>query len=245
MDFFNGDMNSLSGMSGNYPNGNYNAGAPNDTMGGADMTGRTPTLYPSFPGMAGGMMAGDMAQNSMMPPQAGMQMQGNMGADPPASNAMSPEMQQFMEQGYLMGPNCFGSDSQRYESQLKEYINDEFRDNMYYMILSRRAPTNNARRIFRTIAADEMKHARRWAAAYFLITGKRYFPTRATVEPVTVPSNYNMALRDRYMAESRDAVKYRQFAASTSDRCLKRMATDTSDDERQHAQDILALIQNM
>ena len=165
--------------------------------------------------------------------------------DPPAGNAMSPEMQQFMEQGYLMAPNCFGDDAQKYADILMEYINDEYRDHMYYKILSRRAPTNNARRIFRSIAGDEMKHARRWAAAYFLITGKRYFPTRSTVEHVSVPSNYNTALRDRYIAESSDAVKYRQFAAGTTDRCLKRMATETSNDERQHAQDILGLIQKM
>jgi rubrerythrin len=201
----------------------------------AGMNYMDPTMSPKAQTQSGmGYM--DPPMSPQMQPQSGM---GYM--DPP----MSPEMQQFMEQGYLMGPNCFGSDSQRYANLLMEYINDEYRDYMYYTTLSRRAPTASGRRVFRNISGDEMKHARRWASAYFLITGKRYFPTRTTVEPVNVPSNYSQALRERYMAESRDAVKYRQFAASTTDRCLKRMATDTSDDERQHAQDILTLIQNM
>jgi rubrerythrin len=191
-----------------------------------------PATYPKYDS--------DPGSNMSDKPQWGMDY-----ADPPASTAMSPEMQEFMEQGYLMGPDCFGSDAQQYANVLMEYINDEYRDYLYYNMLARRATTNNARRVFRSIAQDELKHAHRWAAAYFLITGKKYFPTRRTVELVTLPSNYSLALRDRYLAESRDAVKYRQFAASTTDRCLKRMATDTSDDERQHAQDLLGLIQGM
>jgi rubrerythrin len=179
-------------------------------------------------------------------PQAAMQPQmATEYMDPPAATATSPEMQQFMEQNYLMGPNCFGSDSQKYSTQIMQYINDEYHDYLYYTILSRRAPTANGRRIFRNIAAAEMKHARLWASAYFLIIGKRYFPTRSMVGPVKVPTNYSQALRERYMSESADALKYRQFAAGTTDHCLKRMATDISDDERQHAQDILGLIQNL
>ena len=159
-----------------------------------------------------------------------------------AADTTDADMQNFMEQGYLMGPNCFGRDARIYAERLMEYINDEYRDHLTYMALSRRAPDSQARTILRSIARDEMRHARRWAAAYFLITGKHYFPERGTVEAAPAAS-YSQALRDRYLAESQDAIKYRRFARETNDRCLRRLANETSDDERQHAQHILDLIQ--
>lgn len=145
----------------------------------------------------------------------------------------------------IMGRDCFGSNSKQYADKLMEFINDEYRDSMYYNILSRRSQSASTRRLFREIANDELKHARRFAAAYFLITGKRYFPTRQTVEPVNVPQSFLQALRERYLAESRDVVKYRMFAQQTADRCLRRIALETADDERDHAEDIMELIQQM
>lgn len=173
---------------------------------------------------------------------AGMAMQGGM-QDPPAG--VSPEMQEFLAEGYLMGPNCFGSESVKYADQLVTYINSEYHDYLYYTALARRAPNARGRALFKSIAADEMKHARKWASAYFLITGKRYFPTRRTMGSISVNPDFNTALRERYMEESKDALKYRMFAQTSTDRCLTRMALEASDDERQHAQDILALIQSM
>lgn len=154
------------------------------------------------------------------------------------------DMKNFMEQSYLMNPSCFGRYSAVYADQLYQFINDEYRDHLYYLALSRKAPNNSSRHIFRNMAQDELKHARRFGAAYFLITGKKYFPTQSMVGPVSVPSSYHQALRDRYIAESRDVVKYRQFARNTEDTCLKRMANNTSDDERSHAQEIMELIQS-
>lgn len=158
-------------------------------------------------------------------------------------SASDDDMQNFMAQGYLMGPNCFGRDARIYAEKLMEYINDEYRDYITYLALARKAPSARARTILRSIARDEMRHARRWAAAYFLITGKTYFPQRGSMEAPPIAS-YSQALRERYLAESQDAVKYRQFARETTDRCLRRIAMETSDDERQHAQHILELIQD-
>lgn len=163
----------------------------------------------------------------------------------PAGSDTDAELKRFMDEGYLMGPGCFDKDSQTYAKQLLEYINDEFHDHIYYMILSKRAPTQTARRMFRDMAEDELRHARQWAAAYFLITGKRYFPTRNSIGPVNVPSNYLAALRERYIEEGKSALEYRRFASAVSDKCLRRMALETSDDERRHAQEIMRLIQHM
>lgn len=161
----------------------------------------------------------------------------------PDGRMMDEEMRNFMAEGYIMGADCFGVNSRRYADRLMEFINDEYADSIYYSILAQRAPDNRARRIFRNFSADELRHAKRFAATYFLITGKRYFPTKTTIEPVKVPPVYEQALRQRYLSESRDAVKYQMFARQISDRCLKRIAVSTSIDEKKHAQTILELIQ--
>jgi hypothetical protein len=70
----------------------------------------------------------------------------------PAGSDTDAELKRFMDEGYLMGPGCFDKDSQTYAKQLLEYINDEFHDHIYYMIISKRAPTQTARRMFRDMA---------------------------------------------------------------------------------------------
>lgn len=163
----------------------------------------------------------------------------------PDDSMLDDETRQYLAEGYIMGRDCFGADSKQYADTLMEYVSDEYSDYLYYQTLARRAPTNSARRLFRAISEDEQRHAKRFAAAYFLITGKRYFPTRTTLEPVQVPSSYIQALRQRYLAESRDAMKYRTFAQNSRDRCLQIMALQTADDEKRHAQEIMQLIQSL
>lgn len=140
--------------------------------------------------------------------------------------------------------DCYGKSSEIYLNQLTEFINDEYGDYLFYTAMANKAPTQNARRIFRSMARTELSHSKNFGAAYFLISGKRYTPARAQAGSVQIPA-YDQALRQRFMAETRDAAKYMAFANSTNDRCLKKLAMDTSADERQHAQHILELIQTM
>lgn len=168
---------------------------------------------------------------------------GRMGM--PDDSTLDDATRDFMAQGYILGSDCFGKSAKQYADQLMEFIHDEYSDFLYYLQLSKKSSTASSKRLFKEISGDELRHAKRYAAAYFLITGKRYFPTRTSIEPVVVPASYLQALRDRYLAESRDAVKYRMFAQQVSDRCLKKIALDTSDDEKRHAQAIMELIQGM
>jgi rubrerythrin len=141
---------------------------------------------------------------------------------------------------------CYGRESEKYAPQIKQFINGEYRDSLYYNILSRKSPTAKAKRIFSNISRDELHHSKKWRTAYFLITGERYIPSRANIEPIVVPSLYSKALRERYIDESADIIKYRNFAASVdNDICLKKLATDISDDEFQHANLILDIMHNM
>ena len=249
------DMNGPAGMANmpNLPNAMNPAGMANmpgmpsamNPAGMANMPGMPSAMNPAgmanVPGMPSAMNPANMADIPNVPANAVPDAPVRPGSGTPPDRT-DDELQLFMEQGYLMGPNCFSRESQAYAGRLMEYINDEYRDHLTYTTLTRRAPTSAARNIFRNLAADELRHARQFASAYFLITGKRYFPDRRTVTAPPMPP-YSQALRERYIAESRDAVKYRQFARETADRCLRRMAIDTSNDELHHAQQILSLIQ--
>lgn len=139
---------------------------------------------------------------------------------------------------------CFGEGSMQYADTLKEYIRDELSDSRYYSILSQKAPNKEASRIFKNMANDEYKHAKRFATAYFLITGKIYFPSYNELPLVIVPP-YREALRERYFAQSKDAVKYPKFAAQTNDPCLKKLAINTGKDEEKHAENIYELIEDL
>jgi rubrerythrin len=141
--------------------------------------------------------------------------------------------------------HCYGKQTEKYAPQIKEFIVDEYRDSLYYNILSQKSPSQSTKRIFSNISKDELRHSKKWGAAYFLITGERYIPMRAHIQPIVVPSSYSQALRERYIAESSDVIKYRNFAASVNDLCLKKLATDISEDEQQHANLILDIIQGM
>lgn len=59
---------------------------------------------------------------------------------------------------------------------LQGFIREELADRRTYLFLARRAPTAEARQMFRAIASDEGRHARRLLAAVYLITGERYCP---------------------------------------------------------------------
>jgi len=141
--------------------------------------------------------------------------------------------------------HCYGKQSERYAPQIKEFIIHEYRDSLYYNILSRKSPTQNAKRIFSNNSRDELRHSKKWGTAYFLITGERYIPMRANIKPIVVPPSYSQALREAYIAESSDVIKYRNFAASVNDPCLKKLAIDSSDDEQQHANLILKIMHGM
>lgn len=139
---------------------------------------------------------------------------------------------------------CFGEESKKYAETLKEYIRDELSDSQYYTILATKAPNNEAAKTMRRLAADELRHARRFSVALFLITGETFFPPIRELPPVIVPP-YKQALRERYFAESKDAVKYPRFAEQVSDPCLKRLAIDTGKGEEEHARIILEMLEMM
>jgi rubrerythrin len=165
-----------------------------------------------------------------------------IGSSPSMPATPTPSTQRHI----MPAANCYGKQSEKYAPQIKQFINSEYRDYLYYNILSQKSPKASAKRILSNISADEFRHSKKWGTAYFLITGERYIPSRANIEPVVVPTSYAQALRQRYLDETSDVLKYKNFAASVyNDQCLKKLATDISDDELQHANLILDIMHSM
>ena len=78
--------------------------------------------------------------------------------------------------GAQADPCCMGSAATESLEVLQGFLREELADRRTYLFLARRAPTAEARGVFRTLAEEEGRHARKLAAALYLITGERYCP---------------------------------------------------------------------
>ena len=129
---------------------------------------------------------------------------------------------------------CFGTEAARFADVLKEYISGEFRDFEYYRILAKKADSQKKKQTILNISADEIRHARKLATAYFLSTGNNYYPYREEFMAMKVPP-FRIALRERFKEEYASAAKYDKTAGETHDVCLRELLNGLSADEKQHA----------
>lgn len=137
---------------------------------------------------------------------------------------------------------CLGPASAVHGAQLQEFIAHELMDFRTYTALSRRC-TGQAARTLSTIAADERRHAKRLSAAYFLISGVRYFPADRAL--AKLESDYLSTLRSRFLEEQRGEQAYLAAAASTADPCLQELYTELAGDENSHAWLLRGIIEAM
>jgi len=138
---------------------------------------------------------------------------------------------------------CFGPETAKVGDVLKEYIKDEIEDAQYYRILAFRAKSRREREIFAAASKDETRHAKKLSTAYFIATGKRYWP-KSDLPDLRVPP-LRLALRERFAEERAAAAKYEAAAKKTADRCLKEMLEDISLDERRHASEMIKMLEDM
>ena len=128
---------------------------------------------------------------------------------------------------------CLGAASAVHGSQLQSFIEHEIGDWRFYQHLARRAPGGGSK-VLSTLAADERRHAKRLSAAYFLISGVRYWPAD---RPAALPAGttYLAALRSRFCAEQRGELAYRAAAEETADPALRELFLDLAQEENTHA----------
>ena len=142
--------------------------------------------------------------------------------------------------GTQADPCCMGTAALESLEVLQGFIREELADRRTYLFLARRAPTAEARQMFRAIASDEGRHARRLLAAVYLITGERYCP--AICYPPLRCDGYCAALRERYHEEACGGYNYRRASQETLDPCLQQLLLAFSQDEYRHANAMLCLL---
>lgn len=142
--------------------------------------------------------------------------------------------------GAQADPCCMGTAALESLEVLQSFIREELADRRTYLFLARRAPTAEARQVFRAIASDEGRHARRLLAAVYLITGERYCP--AICYPPLRCDGYCAALRERYHEEVCGGFNYHRASRETLDPCLQQLLLAFSQDEYRHANAMLCLL---
>ena len=91
-------------------------------------------------------------------------------------------------------------------ARLRRHVMDALEGWQFYRHLARRARGTDARTL-NGMAAEQHKEARKLSAAYFLLTGLRYWPSELLGTPA-IPSYWG-ALRARHQAEQRQENAYR------------------------------------
>lgn len=164
-----------------------------------------------------------------------------MAADTPGDGLSAAERNaELTLPGAQADPCCMGTVALESLEVLQGFIREELADRRTYLFLARRAPTAEARQVFRAIASDEGRHARRLFAAIYLITGERYCP--AICYPPLRCDGYCAALRERYHEEVCGGFNYRRASQETLDPCLQQLLLAFSQDEYRHANAMLCLL---
>lgn len=164
-----------------------------------------------------------------------------MAADTPGDGLSAAERNaELTLPGAQADPCCMGTAALELLEVLQGFIREELADRRTYLFLARRAPTAEARQMFRAIASDEGRHARRLLAAVYLITGERYCP--AICYPPLRCDGYCAALRERYHEEVCGGFNYRRASQETLDPCLQQLLLAFSQDEYRHANAMLCLL---
>lgn len=164
-----------------------------------------------------------------------------MAADTPDDGLSAAERNaELTLPGAQADPCCMGTAALESLEVLQGFIREELADRRTYLFLARRAPTAEARQMFRAIASDEGRHARRLLAAVYLITGERYCP--AICYPPLRCDGYCAALRERYHEEVCGGFNYRRASQETLDPCLQQLLLAFSQDEYRHANAMLCLL---
>ena len=164
-----------------------------------------------------------------------------MAADTPGDGLSAAERNaELTLPGAQADPCCMGTAALESLDVLQGFIREELADRRTYLFVARRAPTAEARQMFRAIASDEGRHARRLLAAVYLITGERYCP--AICYPPLRCDGYCAALRERYHEEVCGGFNYRRASQETLDPCLQQLLLAFSQDEYRHANAMLCLL---
>lgn len=125
-------------------------------------------------------------------------------------------------------------------ARLRRHVMDALEGWQFYRHLARRARGTDARAL-NSLAGELHKHARKLSAAYFLLTGLRYWPTELLGAPA-IPSYWG-ALRGRHQAEQRQETAFRLAADDWEDPDMLEMYGELADACQQRCRRLRALLE--
>ena len=123
-------------------------------------------------------------------------------------------------------------------ARLRRHVMDALEGWQFYRHLARRARGTDARAL-NSLAGELHSHARKLSAAYFLLTGLRYWPTEMLGAPA-IPSYWG-ALRSRHQAEQRQETAFRLAADDWEDPDMLEMYGELADACQQRCRRLRAL----
>ena len=125
-------------------------------------------------------------------------------------------------------------------ARLRRHVMDALEGWQFYRHLARRARGTDARAL-NSLAGELHKHARKLSAAYFLLTGLRYWPTELLGAPA-IPSYWG-ALRSRHQAEQRQETAFRLAADDWEDPDMLELYGELADACQQRCRRLRALLE--
>ena len=125
-------------------------------------------------------------------------------------------------------------------ARLRRHVMDALEGWQFYRHLARRARGTDARAL-NSLAGELHSHARKLSAAYFLLTGLRYWPTEMLGAPA-IPSYWG-ALRSRHQAEQRQETAFRLAADDWEDPDMLEMYGELADACQQRCRRLRALLE--
>jgi hypothetical protein len=134
-----------------------------------------------------------------------------------------------------------GRSSAVYSGQLQRQVLDALECWQMYRHLARRWGSGCGGRTLSSLASEKHKSAQRLAAAYFLISGVRYWPVEQLAAP-SIPSLQGVVRRG-FQAEQQRELAYRAAASDTADEALAELYLDLADQSRAHSRALRGVLE--
>ncbi|MBQ1351768.1 MAG: hypothetical protein IIY71_03510, partial [Oscillospiraceae bacterium] len=124
-------------------------------------------------------------------------------------------------------------------AQMLTFLEEKFAAVRYYQKMARQYPGRSM--VFSTLAAEEMRHAKKLAAELFLRGGIR-LPETPPNHPVSVPE-YCAALRARILSEQQDEISYQRAAKEAPDKALRQLYLTLAKEEHRHREMLYQMLE--
>ena len=134
-----------------------------------------------------------------------------------------------------------GPGSAAYGKQLQRQIADALESWQLYRYLARRSGGDGRGRMLSAMASEKHKAARKLAAAYFLVSGVRFWPVDRLAAP-DIPS-YLGSIRRAYLAEQQREQAYLLAGDDTTDTALAELYRDLAELSRGHGELLRAILE--